>query len=196
MAAGKAPTALRAGRLHRRVVNARRWPPGAALVHTAAAAGKAPTALRAGRSIVGRSTQGVGHRARPWSTPQIAAGKAPTALRAGRIHRRVVNAWRWPPGGASVATAMVAGSRRASPAWSADSPLDPHHSPFQLPTGMVFPLAFPAGGTAHDLRPAAHPASAERDLLHRYGIRRGGHAGPDQARAGAGGAGGPGAGPG
>src|SRR5690606_37567404 len=60
-AAGKAPTALRAGRLHRRVVNARRWPPGAALVHTAAAAGKAPTALRAGRSIVGWSTQGVGH---------------------------------------------------------------------------------------------------------------------------------------
>src|SRR5690554_6140936 len=34
-------------------------------------------------------------------------------------------------------------ARAERPAWSAGSPLDPHHSPFQLPTGMVFPLAFP-----------------------------------------------------
>src|SRR5690606_25956135 len=69
----------------RRVVNASRWPPGAASVHTtphSAASNNTdrPTPGTGTESIVGWSTPRVGHRARPRCTPHSAAGKTPAAL--------------------------------------------------------------------------------------------------------------------
>src|SRR5690606_18582337 len=85
-AAGKTPTALRQAHRHgvdRRVVNASRWPPGAASVHTALGGRKdadRPTPGTQARSRSGWSTPRVGHRARPRCTPHSAAGKTPAAL--------------------------------------------------------------------------------------------------------------------
>src|SRR5690606_12121809 len=173
-AAGKTPTALR--QAHRRGVDQGgqrlAWATGRGLgAHRTRRPERRrrPYARHTGtESIVGWSTPRVGHRAGARGTPHSAAGKTPTALRQAHRHgvdRRVVNASRWPPGAASVHTAL--GGRK-----DADRPTPGTQARSRSQGGQRLALATRRSLGAHRTRrperrrrPSSHPTVAHRAPL-------------------------------